>query len=165
MGLRGPIGKPDDRRQRRNRLTPLVLGGSSVTPTPPPGLLKVTKQRWETYWASDLAKATREAHLPMIERLFQLYDERDRWQRQVRKDGYLDHGSTGQTVPHALLKLIVTADSRILALEDRLGLSPKAMANLGASWASAQKSLDDVNREIVSGDEDDTEADPRLAVG
>ena len=163
MGLRGPIAKADERRQRRNLRAPLVVSGTVDMPAPPSGLLKQTKERWATYWASDLAKAARESHLPMIERLFIRYDERDRAYRTVRKDGRVVEGSTHQLVAHPLLKYIDACDKEIRALEDRLGLSPKGMVSLGAAMIGAQKSLDDVNRSLEADDVDE-EADPRISV-
>jgi P27 family predicted phage terminase small subunit len=130
-----------------------------VTPQPPSGLLKVTKQRWQTYWGSELARATREAHLPMVERLFQRYDERERAYRTVRKDGRVTIGSTGQMVAHPLLRYIDNCDSEIRQLEDRLGLSPRGMAQLGSSFATAARSLDDLNHALET---DDDDSDPRV---
>lgn len=160
MGLRGPIAKSDDRRQRRNLRAPLVFGGVE-SPKPPTGLLKSTKERWATYWASAIAKTTQEAHLPIVERLFQLYDERDRAYRQIRKDGRMVEGSTGQPKLHPMLRQMDSWHKEIRVLEDRLGLSPKGMASLGVGFAQAHKSLENVNAEIEA-DEIDWEADPRI---
>jgi P27 family predicted phage terminase small subunit len=164
MGLRGPLPKPDDRRQRRNRQSPLVLRSGSRAPEPPQGLLKIWTDRWRLYWKSELAQATRDAHLPLIERLFFRYDERERAYRTVRRHGRLSRGSQGQLVAHPLLKYIDACDAEIRQLEDRLGLSPKSMAQLGSSFAHAQKSLDDLNDGMEQDNADDSDADPRLEV-
>lgn len=167
MGLRGPIPKPDDRRQRRNKLSPLVLGDSRRAPDPPQGLLRIWSDRWVLYWQSELAQAARDAHLPMIERLFFRYDERERAYRAVRREGRVTRGSQGQMVAHPLLRYIDACDMEIRQLEDRLGLSPRSMAALGIAFAGAQKSLDDLNRSMEEdepGEDDTSNNDPRIAV-
>ncbi|MGW7410482.1 hypothetical protein ACWGI9_43625 [Streptomyces sp. NPDC054833] len=43
-------------------------------PSPPSGLLKATRERWEAYWSSPVAKlADPVGDLPALERLFRLY--------------------------------------------------------------------------------------------
>lgn len=134
----------------------------------PAGLLKVTSARWDVYWNSELARATREAHIPIVERLFFRYDERERAYRTVRKQGRVTKGSQGQIVVHPLLKYIDACDAEIRQLEDRLGLSPRGMAQLGSNFAAVKKSLDDVNSSLEKDDDatdDDSDGeDPRLQI-
>lgn len=165
MGLRGPPPKPADQRQRRNASTStaLVLSDGTLRPEAPPNLLRIIRERWDIYWRSELARAVRDVHIPVVERLFSLYDERERAYRAVRKHGRVTLGSQNQMVPHPALKYIATCDAEIRQLEDRLGLSPRAMAQLGADFAAAKKSLDDLSRSMESDDTDDTDdSDPRL---
>jgi P27 family predicted phage terminase small subunit len=164
MGLRGPAPKPSDRRQRRNHGAVVVLRAADAVPEAPAGLLRSTVTRWATFWQSELARATRQPHLPMVERLFTLYDERERSFRVVKRDGRLVMGSQGQPVQNPLLRYIATCDAEIRQLEDRLGLSPKGMAALGTAFAGAQKSLDDLNRDHEEEPLPDDDADPRLEV-
>lgn len=171
MGNR-PIPKPAERRQRRNKPGAALVVSSSTrsrVPAPPAGLLKSTVARWLTYWNSELARAARESHIPTVERLFQRYDERERAYRTIKLPvekggGRVTIGSTGQLVAHPLLKYIDSCDAEIRQLEDRLGLSPRAMAALGASFASAQKSLDDLNSSMEDDEADDSDSDPRLSI-
>lgn len=168
MGFRGPVPKPGDRRQRRNRGAVVVLGDTlpGDVPAAPTGLLKSTVSKWETFWLSEIARATRAPHLPIVARLFTLYDERERAFRVVKRDGRLVAGSQGQPVLNPLLKYIATCDTEIRQLEDRLGLSPKGMAALGSAFAGVQKSLDDLNRSMDEAEtnDDDAGTDPRLGV-
>jgi hypothetical protein len=168
-GSRGPISKPDGRRQRRNKTTSaLVLGppgGKKLKmPSAPKDYLSVTVEKWKTFWRSDLAKTMREEQLPMIVRLHDRYDERERAFRVVRADGRLTIGSAGQLVLHPLLKQIDSCESAILQLEDRIGISPRRGGN-GASGGGTDQTLDEVNRRL-NGDEepdarDEDETDPR----
>ncbi|MFQ5705540.1 MAG: P27 family phage terminase small subunit [Gemmatimonadales bacterium] len=153
-----PLPKPASRRQRRNRQAGLVVAERAEIPRPPRGMLKATRDRWAAYWNSDVSRVAQAAHLPLIERLFIRYDERDRVYRQMRKVGRLVKGSQGQPVRNPLLKYIDECDKQILMLEDRLGLSPRAMLQLGNTFADAVKSLDEVNRAL----ETDDDEDPRL---
>ena len=164
MGHR-PVPKSPDRRQGHHPVRTLALAPTMPTPSAPKGLLKEVREQWAVYWASDVARAAQPTHLPIVKRLFTRYDERERAYRTVRKEGRLTEGSTGQPVKHPLLKYIDDCDAEIRQLEDRLGLSPRSMAQLGANFAQAQKSLDDLNRTLESDDDDRTDdADPRLEV-
>jgi P27 family predicted phage terminase small subunit len=164
--LKGRPPKSPDRLQRRNASPVLALSaGERLAPPPPVGVLKLTRARWQTYWASELAGATRDAHIPIVERLFYRYDERERASRTVRKEGRITRGSQGQLVQHPLLKYIDACDAEIRQLEDRLGLSPRGMAQLGSSFATAQRSLDDLNRTLQSDTEEaDDDSDPRVQI-
>lgn len=104
--------------------------------------------------------------MPVITRLFTRYDERERAYRAVRKQGRVTTGSQGQVVAHPLLKYIDACDAEIRQLEDRLGLSPRGMAQLGANFAAAQKTLDDLNKSLDDTDVDGNghDDDPRLAI-
>lgn len=167
-GSRGPTSKPDDRRQRRNKpASPLVFAKGDIDlskiPTPREGMLRETVDNWNTYWRSDLALTVRRAQIPMVRRLFDRYDERERSFRLIRSEGRLTKGSQGQLVAHPLLKYIDACDAEIRQLEDRLGLSPKGFASLGSAVAGAANSLDELNRKLSSDDEaDELEEDPRV---
>ena len=129
-------------------------------PPPPEKLLKVTVGRWAAFWETEEGNATRPAELPQVERLFELMDERERARRAIRKQGRMVKGSQGQPVAHPLLKYVGDCEREIRALEDRLGLSRRAMVALGAGFANAQRSLDELNRAI--NEDDDDQDDPRL---
>ena len=163
--MKGRPLKTPERRQGHRASRTLVLRPAQKVPRAPDGLLVLTKERWAVYWKSDLASATREAHLPIVERLFYRYDERERAYRAVRRQGRVTEGSQGQLVAHPLLKYIDACDAEIRQLEDRLGLSPRGMAQLGSSFIAAQRSLDDLNRSMESEPEDhDRDVDPRVQI-
>lgn len=162
MGHR-PIPKAIDRRQRRNKGA-LALHAIGDMPAPPDRLLKETRDQWEAYWNSDLAHAVKDPQRNGVGRLFKLYDERERSYRQVRQKGRLVKGSQGQLVASPLLRYIAQCDAEIRQIEDRLGLNPRAWAQLGTAFASAQKNLDDLNTSLEHDDSEDdgNDADPRL---
>lgn len=168
-GSRGPISKPANRRQRRNKPTsPLILGEDgkrAKAPKPSKHYLDDTVVKWKAFWASDLAKTMREIQLPMIVRLHDRYDERERALRVIRQDGRLTRGSQGQMVLHPLMKLIDSCEGAIRQDEDRLGISPRR-GGAPSGGTAADGSLDDVNRRLNGDHEepdagDEEETDPR----
>jgi P27 family predicted phage terminase small subunit len=160
LGSRGPQPKSAAKRQRRNRQPALAVVSVPEKPKPPKRLLKATRDRWATYWESDVAKVAQAAHLPIIERLFTYYDERERAYRLVRKEGRLCVGSQGQDVQHPMLKYMLDCDKEIKTLEDRLGLSPRGMLQMGTTFADMMKSFEDRNRALEADDDED----PRLQI-
>ena len=94
---RGPTPKSATRRQRRNRQPRLEVHSGvpdiqppqlpAIRPKMPPypkSILKVTKERWATYWQSEIAIVATAVDLPVVERLHRRYDERERAFREVR---------------------------------------------------------------------------------
>ena len=58
---------------------------------------------------------------------------------------------------------LATLDGRLLALEDRFGITPLARMKLGIAIGEAARSLEDLNAEFEE-DEDEPDQDPRRAV-
>lgn len=149
--------KPDIRRQRRNargreRKGLVVFPRPEITPIecppPPRGLLKRYRDSWQEFWRSKLAgTADPVTDLPAIERLWTLYDERERAYRGYRRER-LVIGSHGQPVLNPLGRVISVCDAEIRALEDRLGLNPRARMQLGIALSEAAKSIADLNRAL-----------------
>lgn len=156
--------KPPGRRQRRNTKGLKVGGGRLLLagdiPSPPTGLLKATREQWRKYWESPVAEAVdRSSDMPAVERLFQLCDERLRAYRGYRKERLVE-GSQGQPVLNPLASVIQKCDQEIRALEDRLGLNPKARLQLGITMTEAKRTLEDMNRDLEPDwDEDDDEGE------
>lgn len=170
-----PAKKRADRRQRRNKTPELrVIPGAKdrlaelakTYPGDGRSLLKSTRARWHAYLESDVALAVDAASdWPALERLFLMYDERERYRRELHKRPLVE-GSMGQPVSHPFESAVASLDSRIKDLEDRFGLSPKARAQLGVEVGAAQRSLDEMNARIAREEPDDDdgldEDDPRL---
>lgn len=143
----GSMPKPPAKRKRRNPRTEVgvvgVLPRVGVPPAPS-GLLANTVMRWEAYWSSPVGGAANPvSDRAAVERLFRAYDEMDRVGGEFRRERVVE-GSTGQPTLHPLGRYIATLNSEILQLEDRLGLSPKARAQLGLAIAEAKKTLGDL---------------------
>jgi len=171
--MAGPPPKPPDRRQRRNtrsiagRQGLIVLAGGKDVPPPPPGLLKRSRDRWATFWSSEVAKAVdRDSDLPALVRWIQAVDEYDRVANSVRKNR-LVKGSMGQPVAHPLLGYLAQLDGQITKAEHAFGMTPIARLRLGIALGDAARSLEDLNRALDADDLDDDDAgdvDPRQRV-
>ena len=162
MGKRGPAPKPASRLKRRNKMPEIKLTKHEHMPAVPRGFLKQTRDLWIIYWTSPSAMLVSPEHLPIVERLFESYDERERARRAVRKFGRVVKGSRGQPVEHPLLRYIKDREAEIRQLEDRLGLSPRASQALGGN-AQIGPSLDELNARLEITAEDFKE-DPRLEI-
>lgn len=134
---------------------PAKLGGQ----TP----LSSTVEAWDRLWSSDVVTVVDLlSDLETVTRWASLLDERERAMRAFRKER-LVAGSQGQAVLNPLWTVIRACDTELRALEDRLGLSPRARLQLGITYAEAGKSLDELNRLMeVDGDDGDDLDDPRL---
>lgn len=153
-----PAPKPASRRQGRHRADlGVVVGGASLVPPPPSGVLKATGDEWAAFWASEAAALVLPADLPALERMFSLRDERRRCQKAAATEGRLVMGSTGQPVLNPLYKHIGALDSEIRQLEDRFGLSPMARLKLGVVFGDAKRSLADL-------DDDEDTPDDRFSI-
>jgi P27 family predicted phage terminase small subunit len=140
-----------------------VLPARLPAPDPPDGLLQATSNRWIEFWNSPLAGVVSSAtDMPALERLFTLYDERERAYRAFRKERLIV-GSQGQPVLNPMGRLLKELDGEIRQLEDRFGLSPKARLQLGVQYGEAKKTLDTLNADLALDLEPD-EDDPRLEI-
>ena len=125
----GPTRKPPDRRHRRGQAKHHFNADITDVPRVPAGLLKQTREWWETFWNSELSNLV-DVDLAPVTRLALLLDERERCYRVSRKERVVV-GSKGQLVLNPLYRHMAILDGEILQLEDRFGLSPRARQNLG----------------------------------
>lgn len=128
--------------------------------------LKQTVEAWDRLWASDVVSVVDlRSDIESVVRWASLLDERERAFRAFRASR-LVKGSQGQPVLNPLWAVIRSCDPELRALEDRIGLSPKARLQLGITFAEAGKSLDELNRMMddEGGGDDDDLSDPRLTV-
>lgn len=161
--------KPTALRANRERrdlgIVPSSLTRPSTQPDPPSRLLKETRDSWTAYWSSPLAAVIVPAtDLPALTRLWQLYDERIRMYRAIRKERIV-LGSQGQPRANPLYAQMRSLDAEVRQLEDRFGLSPKSRLELGVVLGDAARSLADLNAELEEDELDpDERPDPRLLI-
>lgn len=110
----------------------------AVVPRPPIGLLPLTRERWRTFWTSELAGATVPTDGPAIERYFLALDEYERVGKVFRKTRLLT-GSQGQPVLNPLGRYLGSVADELARLEERFGLGgPLTRARIGLTTAQAQ---------------------------
>ena len=116
-------------------------------PDAPRRWLKVTKERWEAYWLSPVAKAAHEVDLDAIETVFDRIDEIRRLKTAGRKERIV-RGSKGQPRMNPLLEKAYQLEDSLPKFWAELGLTPKARAALAINVGQAQKTIEDMNREV-----------------
>lgn len=158
---RKPHGKAVGHRTQNS----LVVNGSSDPPPDPPGgLLSVSIRRWEAFWTSPVAAAVdRRSDMARLERWITTCDEYERARKQLRAEGRIVRGSTGQPALNPLAQYISQLEAQIRSTETEFGMTPMSRLRLGIAVGEAARSLAELNAEI---DDDDTEAfDPRTVIG
>ncbi len=116
--------------------------------------LKATRTDWSELWESDVSQAYGRHHLPAIYRLFDFRDAQARALALYRRQPMVD-GSMGQPVSNPALATADKLEKSITALEDRLGLTPKAQAALGIAIGQHQLTAAELNKLAAGGDDDD----------
>jgi P27 family predicted phage terminase small subunit len=158
-----PVPKSKEDRQRWAKRPELgVVAAKSaaiVVPAPPPGLLKASKDRWESYWRSAVSSAVDlQADWGVLERWIRSVDEWHRAYRDFRK-ARTTEGSTGQLVLSPLAKLIRQLEGEIVRAEHELGLTPMSRLKLGLTAGQARLTAEALNRSLSEDDDNSPERD------
>tara|TARA_Y100001973_G_C5147082_1_gene305995 strand:+ start:134 stop:646 length:513 start_codon:yes stop_codon:yes gene_type:complete len=162
---RGPIPKNKNELvgHRDNSLTILNGGKSNLQPKPNSRWIAKTKSYWKEYWSSELAVAAQAVDLPAFYRLFQYYDEAERANRVIARQGnagLLAEGSKGQAVINPLINLTLKLETVILKLEQELGLTPLSRQRLGIAFTESQMGFQQL-QQLLQEDSKQID-DPRL---
>ena len=158
--------KPASRRQGRETkdigLLPQIEIDPRSVPTPPAHLTERWVKSWTVFWASPFAQVVQPAQYPALERLFSMYEERERMDTYLREEP-MTVGSQGQKILNPMYRQRTAVDAEIRQLEDRFGLHPKAGLQLGIVYGEAARSLEELNARITNATiaEANSEVDPR----
>ena len=158
--------KPPEKRQNRATkdlgVLPQIEVDPRSIPTPPAHLTERWVKSWEVFWASPFAQVVQPAQYPALERLFSMYEERDRMDVYLREEP-MSVGSQGQKILNPMYRQRTAVDAEIRQLEDRFGLHPKAGLQLGIVYGEAARSLEELNARITNATiaEANNESDPR----
>ena len=147
-----------DRRPNRTATLEVVATDDVEALPAKPKWLKKTKQDWVDFWAGSISAAVEVADRAMVYRLFDLRDRQARAWIRYDKQPYVD-GSQGQPRANPAMADAMALEKAIIALEDRLGLSPKARAQLGVTFGQAQLSAAELNRMALESGETDGNGD------
>lgn len=127
----------------------------SDVPVAPKGLLPGTVANWQVFWTSPLRPFLIGVDRLVIDRYFELMDERDRaWANYRRKK--VGIGSTGQAQVSHWWRVLTDCERMCIGMEAQLGIGPLSRMRLNISFAEAADSLADMLRAMnkAAGDED-----------
>lgn len=114
-------------------------------PDAPKGLLPATVANWHVFWTSPLRPFLIGVDRLVIDRYFELMDERDRaWTNYRRKK--VGIGSTGQEQVSHWWKVVNDCERMCGGMEAQLGIGPLSRMRLNISFAQAADSLADMLR-------------------
>lgn len=147
-----PTDTLQDRRPSRTRAAPAVPDHvedpglpalARDIPEPPGGLRVATKKNWETFWLSPLRPFLVGVDRLLIDRYFQVMDERDTaWSNYRRKKTGI--GSTGQVQASHWWGIVRDCEKILAQMEAQLGIGPLSRMRLNISFAQAAESLADM---------------------
>lgn len=163
MPRRKPASARANRETRDIGLARLARSGVPECPKPNgKPMLAVTRAAWATFWGSDVAGLVLDADRPALDRLFSLYDLRERMLRAYLKTPF-STGSLKQVTIHPAAKELASLDGRIVALEHDFGITPAGRLKLGIVLGAAAKSLEAMNDAFNDDSDEDSgeELDPR----
>lgn len=129
---------------------PVVHDGRA--PRVPASLGSAGKDVWREVWKAGQGAYHPQTDRYVIERYCALHDRRTELLDAIDGDGLMTIGSTGQPVPHPLLRYVESTEKEMRAIESTLGLNLEARLRLGiAASAIKQTTLAD----LLGDDEDD----------
>ena len=113
---------------------------SQTSPLPPENLTPYGLGLWRLVWDYG-SKVYQPADSILILRYVDLQERRARLLKDLERDGYFSVGSQGQLVQHPACRILSDVESKLVPLEDRLGLSPESRARLGIATVEAETKL------------------------
>lgn len=111
-------------------------------PEPPEHLNESGRAFWADLWALGQGSYNPQTDRYTVERYASLQQRRHELMAVLDAEGYLTVGSQGQTVAHPAARLLSDIESKLLPLEDRLGLSPESRIRLGIGALEHKSKLD-----------------------
>jgi len=114
-----------------------------VAPPAPTNLGSVGVEIWDGIWLLGKDVFNVESDHWVIERYASMQERRYGILDDIDKAGYLVPGSQGQDVLNPLVRVLQDLEQKLIALEDRLGLSPEARLRLGITAADHKSKLDE----------------------
>lgn len=135
-----PVGNPREAQTlpvRSENTAPLVI------PEPPEGLTEWGQALWGQLWRVGHGVYKPDLHGETIARYVEMQERRRKFLRILEEEGWTVVGSQGQDVLHPIARQLDSLEGKLVALEDRLGLSPEASIRLGIASLEHRSRLDD----------------------
>jgi P27 family predicted phage terminase small subunit len=162
VSAKKPAGKRQNRSTKDLGVLPQIEIDPRSVPSAPEHISDKWKEAWHVFWSSPFSQVVQPAQHPALERLFSMYDERERMDVYLREEPMMS-GSQGQKILNPMYRQRSAVDAEIRQLEDRFGLHPKAGLQLGIVYGEAARSLEELNARIANAAvaEASAEDDPR----
>jgi len=129
----------------RGSVKPVPVAPSNLAsigvPDYPSHLGETGRQMWMTLWDGG-RQVYRASDYNVIERYCSMCDRRAEFLQAIEDDGWIGVGSMGQAVQHPAAKLLQDVETKMLQVEDRLGLNPEARLRLGVAELTRETKLD-----------------------
>lgn len=113
--------------------------------TPPCPDTVTDSETWDAVWMLGGPEGVYHAvaDYETIKRWCQLVERRDGMLAELARVGWTGVGSQGQTVAHPLARLVADVESKLVPLEDRLGLNPQARHTIQVGRTKALSALEE----------------------
>jgi hypothetical protein len=155
-----PAGTAVDRRNgRRTEIAAAEQLAEFRLPARKPGWRLETKRAWLAMWADPVSSLLSVADRPVLLRWADALDRAAR-SLELADAKPISRGSMGQEVESPHYGIAAKAIGVAQACEAQIGVGALHRARLGLTFTAAQLSLDDLNRRINDGSDDDDD-DPR----
>jgi P27 family predicted phage terminase small subunit len=127
----------------------LVANVDWVTPAPPEGMGAESVDLWNEVWLLGGPDGIYHAIADrgLVQRYVELIARRDEMQNILGAEGYVATGSGGQDVQHPAARILSDIEGRLIAVEDRLGLSPQARHTILIGRTKAKSAFEKWNEE------------------
>ena len=124
-------------------LEPIDHAEPFEAPPAPAVLSEVAASVWLAVWNAGREAYNLKTDSYAIERYSEMQARRAKLLGELDEEGWTTTGSTGNLVAHPAAKLLDSVDGKLLALEDRLGLSPESRLRLGIATVEKESKLRD----------------------
>ncbi len=136
-----PSANPQGNATVRPATTEVDHAAPFTPPAPPAGLNTHARRIWAEVWDAGREAYNEKTDAAVIERYAEMTARRSALLATLESEGWTVPGSQGQLVAHPAAKLLDSVDSKLQALEDRLGLNPEARLRLGIATVEGQSKL------------------------
>ena len=136
--------KPAEERLGKNKPAVIKPAQNVAWVTPKVSASVTNPDLWNAIWElggpTGVYHAVADYHF--VERYCQMIARRNNALKRLEDEGWTTIGSQGQEVIHPLNKVVEACESKLTALEDRLGLNPTARNVLSIGHVEAETALE-----------------------
>jgi P27 family predicted phage terminase small subunit len=136
-----PTGHPRQAVDKKRSSAGPIVTTAPPLPDTAPALDEKSSDLWDALWRLGV-NVYGEAHVPVVSRYVEMQQRRRYLLACIDADGWTVTGSAGQPVLNPLARQLSDVETKLVGLEDRLGLSPEAGLRLGLATVEVKSKLD-----------------------